>query len=107
MVTCFKAVAVRMGSGGLEVCLETASAGLAGGLDSGGEGGRSAAVSGRGSRGWRGTEARWDVGQRAWDRGVVAKFRVPVCCMRGILRDVRAEPVRRKGRRGSGITEAA
>lgn len=64
MVTCFKAVAVRMGSGGLEVCLETASAGLAGGLDSGGEAGRSAAVSGRSSRGWRGTEARWDVGQR-------------------------------------------
>lgn len=61
MVTCFKAVAVRMRSGGLEVCLETASAGLAGGLDSGGEGGRSAAVSGRGSRGWRGTEG---VGQR-------------------------------------------
>lgn len=61
MVTCFKAVAVRMRSGGLEVCLETASAGLAGGLDSGGEGGRSAVVSGRGSRDWRGTEG---VGQR-------------------------------------------
>lgn len=57
MVTCFKAVAVRMRSGGLEVCLETASAGLAGGLDSGGERGEE-------RRGFR-PEQPW----LAWDRG--------------------------------------
>lgn len=56
MVTCFKAVAVRMRSGGLEVCLETASAGLAGGLDSGG--------GGKERRGF-GPGQPW----LAWDRG--------------------------------------
>lgn len=64
MVTCFKAVAVRMRSGGLEVCLETASAGLAGGLDSGGEGG--------GAPQFRAGAAVAGVGQRpdgTWDRG--------------------------------------
>lgn len=61
MVTCFKAVAVRMRSGGLGVCLETASTGLAGGLDSGGEGGK--------ERRSFGPEQPW----LAWDRGQMGR----------------------------------